>query len=163
MQEYEEYWFLGSRDNHLCRTRRPPGCQAMIWHFLVGEEGLVPFPATIKPPFKGPRVMAEEVYSTRRELWQCSRTLDWKAQPCNPTGLGQLTGCAQPASAQCGWFLLDLYCFMSAEFYLKGMGKGEGKRAFAVMKTGLKPKGSKLESTSNCKACHSLCSSHPTA
>ena len=41
-----------SGDGHLCRSRRPPGCQAMIWHFPVGEDGLIRFPATIKSPFK---------------------------------------------------------------------------------------------------------------
>lgn len=66
--------------------------------------------------------------------------LGCKAHPCLESSLPGPTGCARFASAPCCSRACTASCLRG--FTWRG-GEGKGERAFAVMKTSLKPKGSK--------------------
>lgn len=125
----------------------------MIWHFLVGKDGLLSFPTTTKSSFKW---LSDCTQWQRRCIQsQVSCTSAHKCWTGKPSPAIQLS---LPSSSLCSTcfsivlFLLDLQSFI---------WKQGGKELLWLPR--FKQKGSKPKGNSHCKVCHTLLPSHPVA
>lgn len=115
---------MGSRDVHLHRGRSPPGCQAKIWHFLVGKDGLVPCHH---------QIILQVTTHDGTGCCACAHE-HWPGET-NPaaqlslgSSLSRLTSCALPASAKCGF---SCTCTASClQSFIWGDEKRQGEKSF---------------------------------
>lgn len=147
-----QIWFLGSGKNHLCRSRRPPRSHSMIWHFLVGKDGLIFFPTTMKSSLSDCTQWQRKYIQSPGSCTSADKR--WTGKP-SPTI--QLSLPSSPLCSTC--FSTGLVSAGLAELYLEP----RGERTFVGTKTRFKPKGSKTNGNSHYKVCHSLLPSHPVA